>query len=627
MSIARSLHARSRRPLRLWPGVVLVVVQFVLVFGLPLVRPDASGAAMLAGAAGGVAVLLWWLLFSRAGWVARLGAPAVAAGALLLVRPLLHESITGGAMGMLPYLLPIPTLSLALVAWAAATPGLRPARRAGALVLSMLVGAGVWTAVRTGGIRGGGFELSWRWTPTAEERLLARESLAPALAPSAPDPTPVAPPTATSAEPAATGDLSDGEAAPAPPAPPSPGRPTPVAPPASVALSSPASAAAWPGFRGARRDGVVAGTRIATEWGSAPPAMLWKRAVGPGWSSFAVDGDVFYTQEQRGDHEIVACYRVRTGEPVWVHRDAERFWESNGGAGPRATPTIADGVVYSVGATGILNALDARDGSTRWSRNVATDAEKTVPYWGIAASPVVVDDVVIVAASGRLVGYDRATASPRWLGPDGGTSYSSPHVVTIGGVRQVVLLHSNGATALAPADGTLLWQHTWEGGAIVQPAITAAGDILISTNSMTGGNGLRRLALDRGPQGWAVEERWTSSGLKPYFNDFVVHDGHAYGFDGRILSCIDLVDGTRRWKGGRYGNGQLVLLGDQSLLLVLSEDGELALVRAAPDRFTEVARVPALEGKTWNHPAVVEDVLLVRNGEEMAAFRLAPARR
>jgi len=137
-----------------------------------------------------------------------------------------------------------------------------------------------------------------------------------------------------------------------------------------------------------------------------------------------------------------------------------------------------------------------------------------------------------------------------------------------------------------------------------------------------GGLGIRRVAVAHGPAGWTLKERWNSRGLKPYFNDFVVHKGHAYGFDGSILSCIDLSDGARKWKGGRYGNGQLVLLADEDLLLVLSEEGELALVKATPDQFTEVARFKAIEGKTWNHPVLVHDVLLVRNGEEMAAFRL-----
>jgi outer membrane protein assembly factor BamB len=172
----------------------------------------------------------------------------------------------------------------------------------------------------------------------------------------------------------------------------------------------------------------------------------------------------------------------------------------------------------------------------------------------------------------------------------------------------------------------VLWQHDWEGAAILQPVQTPDGDLLVTLGDMMGGIGTRRLAVTRGPNGWTAEERWTSRGLKPYFNDIVVHDGHAYGFDGNILSCIDLKDGARKWKGGRYGNGQLVLLADQNLLLVLSEEGDLALVKAQPDGFTELAKTPAIEGKTWNHFTVVGDVVLVRNGEEMVAFRLPVAK-
>jgi outer membrane protein assembly factor BamB len=312
---------------------------------------------------------------------------------------------------------------------------------------------------------------------------------------------------------------------------------------------------------------------------------------------------------------------------VWRHRDSVRFYESNGGPGPRGTPTLHDGRVYSLGATGIVNALDAASGAVVWSRNAKTDTGAPLPGWGFAASPLVVNDAVIVAASGRLAAYDIATGKPRWTRTTGGGGYSSPHLATIDGVTQVLLLSGGGATSVAPTDGAVLWQHSFQPGtSIVQPALTADG-VLINTADAMGGQGMRRLAVANGPGGWTVEERWTTRGLKPYYNDFVVHNGHAYGFDGTILSCINLEDGERKWKGGRYGAGQMVLLPDQDLLLVLSEEGELALVSATPDKHTEVARFKAIEGKTWNHPVVVGDVLLVRNGEEMAAFRLPLAGR
>jgi hypothetical protein len=244
------------------------------------------------------------------------------------------------------------------------------------------------------------------------------------------------------------------------------------------------------------------------------------------------------------------------------------------------------------------------------------------PQWGFASSPLVAGNVVVVATAGQLIAYDVATGARRWVGPAHGASYSSPQLATIGGVPQVLLLSEAGATSVALADGALLWEHPWPGYPIVQPALTADGDVLISVSDSSG---TRRLGLTRGPAGWTVAERWTSIGLKPYFNDFVVHNGYAFGFDGSILACIDLTDGKRKWKGGRYGNGQLLLLADQDLLLVMSEEGELALVQATPDRFTELAHFPALDGKTWNHPVLAGDVLLVRNGQEMAAFRLSLA--
>ncbi len=606
---------KTQKPLRLWPGVAAAVLIVLGRLVVPALLPDADLYGLLASVIASVVIIVWWLFFSRAAWVERLGGIALIIVGVFAIHPFLDESIAGAGMGNMYYLYSIQLATLVLPIWALATRHRSDGTRRATMVATIAVACVFWTLVRTDGVSSSllGGDFAWRWTPTAEQKLLAQ-------APN--EPLTVAPPTVAApdapAAPAAevTAD-TDAAAAPV----------TAEATEARAPAAAPARAE-WPGFRGASRDGVVRGVRIATDWAATPPTLLWKRPVGPGWSSFSVQGDLFYTQEQRGDDEIVACYRVSTGEPVWMHRDAARFYESNGGAGPRATPTLSGGRVYSFGPTGILNALDAATGAREWSRNVATDLERTIPIWGFTSSPIVVDGRVIVAASGTLAAYDAATGTPQWVGPRQLGSYSSPHLATIGGVRQVLLLTGSGAAGISPPDGTLLWESKYDGGTpIVQPAVMADGDVLTNSISMTGGNGLKRLSLTKRDGGWGVEERWASNGLKPYFNDFVVHDGHAYGFDGNILSSINLQDGTRNWKGGRYGNGQMVLLADQNLLLVISEDGELVLVSATPDKFTELARVEALEGKTWNHPVLIGDLLLVRNGEQMAAFRLPMAGR
>jgi outer membrane protein assembly factor BamB len=624
MTIVQADTPTPRKPLRLWPGVLAVVLLGLSMFGAPLVFPDAGMVGLLGMLAGVLAVIVWWVFFSRAPWSERLGAVALAIVAMAATRPILHESVARGNMGFQYFIYAIPALSLALVVWAVASRRLSDRPRRVWMVATILLACGVWTLVRSKGVTSGGAaELAWRWAETAEERLLAQAGDAPAALPpvpaaaETPEKRPVAQAGDAPAAPAATKTPEERPVAQAGDAP--PGLP-----------STPAAAqqrADWPGFRGPGRDGVVRGVRIETDWSASPPVELWRRPIGPGVSSFAVHGDLLYTQEQRGDDEIVACHKVITGEPVWTHRDPARFWDPHVDAGPRATPALGHGRVYTLGATGILNALDARDGSVVWSRNAASDTGKKVPLWGFVSSPLVVDDVVIVQA-GALVAYDAATGEPRWSSPASGGSYSSPHLLTIDGIAQILLLRQDGATSVAPADGTLLWEHPWPGVGIVQPALTTEGDLLISMiDNGAAPIGTRRIAVAHEPGGWTVEERWTSIGLKPSFSSFVVHEGHAFGFDGRLLASIDLKDGKRKWKGGRYGQGQLVLLPDQDLLLVLSEQGELALVRATPDQFTELARFPAIKGKTWNHPVLAGDVLLVRNGEEMAAFRLALAGR
>jgi outer membrane protein assembly factor BamB len=602
----------------------VVAVLLVVVRLMPIVVDEVMPVAMMGAVVGALLILLWWLFFSRAPWSERLGVIVLMIVTLFATSRVVHASIAGGAMGFLLYVWAIPALGVALVASLVASRRLSSRSRRAAIGAAILLACGVWTLIRTEGVTSDlvGSDFRWRWTPTPEQRLLTQ---------AADNPPATAPAAETPKEPVAT-KATDNPAAPAAAIPAKAPATTPE--PAATAAKAPAVSEPgfrrpeWPGFRGSDRDSIVRGVRIDTDWSKSPPVELWRRPIGPGWSSFAVDGDVLYTQEQRGEREVVAAYKVSTGEPVWQHRDAVRFWESNGGAGPRATPTLSHGRVYTFGATGIVNALNAGNGALIWSRNAATDTGVEIPVWGFASSPLVVDDLVVVAAAGRLVAYAATTGERRWLGPTGGAGYSSPHLATLDGIPQILLLRGSRTISVAPADGRLLWEHTWEPGVgIVQPALVDKDGVLLSTGDAMGGVGMRRIAVSRGPDGWTVEERWTSRGLKPYYNDFVVHKGHAFGFDGSILACIDLADGNRKWKGGRYGSGQLVLLPDQDLLLVLSEEGQLALVSATPDKFTEVARFKAIEGKTWNHPVLVGDVLLVRNGEEMAAFRLSVARR
>jgi outer membrane protein assembly factor BamB len=603
MSIELSEAPAPRKPLRVWPGVAAVVLLWLVRYGLPIVAPGSLLVAVLGEPVGAFLILVWWLFFSRAPWADRLGALVVMAAAVFAASRFIDVSIATGAQGMLYIFLVIPVLCLAFVASVAASSRLSDGPRRAAIAAGILLGCGSLTLLRTGGFTANfKQDLHWRWTKTPEQRLLALQANEPAALPPMPaaaSPEKPAPPEKPVVAPAA--------------------KTPPVLPPASAGAETGAD---WPGFRGPHRDDVVSGVRIKTDWTASPPVAMWRRPIGPGWSSFAVRGGLIYTEEQRGPAEVVACYRLDTGQPVWAHRDTARFWESNGGAGPRSTPTLSEGRVYTFGATGILNALNAADGGVVWSRNAASDTGTKTPQWGFASSPLVVDGMVVVGVAGQLVAYDCGTGARRWAGPAHGVSYSSPQLFTAGGVAQVLLLSEAGATSVALADGKLLWEHPWPGYPIVQPALTGDGDVLMS---VTDSSGTRRIGVSQGPSGWTVAERWTSKGLKPYFNDFVVHNGYAFGFDGSILSCIDLKDGKRVWKGGRYGNGQLVLLADQDLLLVLSEEGELALVGATPDQFRELARFPAIEGKTWNHPVLAGDVLLVRNGQEMAAFRLSLA--
>jgi len=556
---------------RVIPAIIIVVVQWIFWLIIPLLFHGNSitVVSIFGGMLGGLAVLVWWLFFSRLPLAFRWTGFLIMVLSVFGLTRLSDPSIATAYQGMMIYAYVIPTLSLGVVAWATFARKLPVVTRWLTLIAAIVVTSGFWALFRSEGITGSGDALlAWRWSQSIEERYIAGEA----------------------------------------------DRRTFVAPEAMGT----GNGLIWPGFRGPDRNAVVHGLVIETDWDNNPPVELWRSPVGPGCSSFAVVDDLIFTQEQRETDEAVTCYELSTGRPVWAYTYEARFWDSHAGVGPRSTPTLDTGRVFTLGATGILNALELSDGHLIWSRDAAADAKAELPGWGFAGSPLIIDDMVLVAVGGTLVAYDKQNGTVRWTGPDGGPGYSSPQLLTIDRITQVVLPGGNGVSGFEPSTGKVLWEYENPEERIVQPGLTGNGHILLSTRN---GTALRCLAVQQQQDEWSVTEEWVSNRLKPNFNDYVIHKGFAYGFDGMSLSCMDLQDGSRMWKSGNYG-GQILLLADQDLLLVLSEKGELSLVRAQPEHFTELARTPVIEGKTWNHPAMAGKILLVRNSREMAAFML-----
>lgn len=573
--------AAPAAPPRLWPPVAFVAVYWAASFVVGrLDKPYFYGFVY------GMASVALLALFYFGWWWTRRGVPLGSRllGFLLVVGgggvayPLVHPSV--GGFGLL-----FTGLPFALTAW---TVWMLLARRhslplvgSGALALVWLS----WLALALLRIDGVTADLRpdlrWRWSLSAED--LAR------------------------AERAARAEEQTRAAAPSQ---------EPLA----------AGPGDWVAFRGAEREGVLRGVTINADWNSNPPRQLWKRRVGPAWSSLIVVGERLFTQEQRDDKEAVVCYDAATGKQLWLHEDTARFWESVSGAGPRATPTFADGRLFTLGATGILNCLDAATGRRHWSRDITKDASAKQPQWGFSGSPLVVEGEVMVAAGGEggkgLLAYRARDGEPARGAAVGPCSYSSPQLVTLAGKPQVLLLGERGLSSVDPATGEVLWAY----GQAIPGAPRAVQAHVLGEGQLVCGNltafTVSRIDVTRDGSGWKATERWTTSDMKPEFPDFVVHGGHAYGFDAGIFCCIELDTGTRKWKGGRYGRGQVLLLADQPALLVLTEKGQAVLLAVNPERREELGRFQALEGKTWNHPVVAHGRLYARNAEEMACYDL-----
>ncbi|MEZ5316801.1 MAG: PQQ-binding-like beta-propeller repeat protein [Vicinamibacterales bacterium] len=436
------------------------------------------------------------------------------------------------------------------------------------------------------------------------------------------------------------GSATAGSRASAPAGPPAS---TPAGSPASAAAGSPAAAGAappprsapaiiappvpggpWTDFRGPDRSGRYAARPVRVDWPSNGLTPLWKVPVGEGYASLVTGDGRVYTIEQRGREEVVAAYDPATGRELWTNRWATRFSEQLGGDGPRATPTWADGRVYALGATGEFRVLDDATGTVVWRTNILEDAGAANLPWGMAASPLIVGDAVVVVPGGTdgmgVVAYDRRTGERRWSSLDDRAAYASPMLVSIAGRVQILAVMATRLVGLDPAGGAVLWSFPWRTEFDVnaaQPIVVGANRVFYSSGY---GSGAVLVEIAASAGGLEAREVWRSIRMKNQFSSSVLHEGHIYGLDESILACIDAATGELRWKGGRYGYGQVVYASGH--LIVATEDGDVALVRATPERHDEVVRFGALSGKTWNVPSFADGILLVRNLREMVAFDL-----
>jgi len=400
-----------------------------------------------------------------------------------------------------------------------------------------------------------------------------------------------------------------------------------VAPPTTNALPATQARSAannFPQFLGPNRLGVVTGVQLARDWSSRPPRQVWRQPIGLGWSAFAVSGPRAITQEQRGEKELIVCYELATGHALWSYTNQARFSETLGGDGPRATPTLEEGRVYAIGATGVLDCLDLETGKLIWSRDTLRENGLPNITWGKSCSPLLLDDMVVITGgaeeSKSLLAYHRDTGQPLWQSGRDQACYCSPSIATIAGQRQILILNAQSVSGHDPRDGKVLWDYSWRGNwpKVAQPLALEKDRVFIGAGY---GLGCVMLQLKRSDGGdWSVIELWKSRNLKPKFTNVVRREGCVYGLDDGTLVCLDLATGERKWKDGRYGHGQVLLVDD--VLLIQAESGDVVLVEANPNEHRELGRFSAIEGKTWNNPVLAGNYLLVRNDREAACYEL-----
>ena len=399
----------------------------------------------------------------------------------------------------------------------------------------------------------------------------------------------------------------------------------------------------FPELLGMNRTGIVTGVDLVANWSEQPPKLLWRHPVGLGWSGFAIVGNAAVNLEQREEYECVVCYDVRTGIELWCHREETRF-NHEYGDGPRSTPTIRQGRVFSIGATGVLTCVDLNTGNLVWKQSVFEDPAQNLVF-GMTGSPLVLHDKVVVTPGAGVgasaIAYFLETGTEAWRCGDDQASYASPVAATLCGQPQILSFNGAGLRSYG-LDGQLQWLQPWvtQGDSrvnVAQPIVLEHSELGTPGGREKGENAWAKILISSGYDkgtalvkvtrtdgGWNPEILWESKLLKSKLSNFVVHQNYAYGLDNGILVCIDLANGERLWKSGRYGHGKILLVNNE--LLIQAESGEIVLVAANPQTHHELAKFEALTSKTWNNLALAGNLLVVRNDREAAAFRLPMAK-
>ena len=382
----------------------------------------------------------------------------------------------------------------------------------------------------------------------------------------------------------------------------------------------------WRGFRGPQRDGHYDEMPVLTNWPTTGLRLLWRQPIGGGYASFAIARKMAFTIEQRREEEVATAYDIQTGREIWTHGWKGKFSDAYSEDGPRATPAYSEGRVYALGAFGDLRCLAAATGKLIWSRNLLAENGAPMPTYGVAASPLIAGEkLIVLTGAGRghsVICYDKQDGRPIWSALDDVMGYASPMLVTLAGERQLLICAETRTLGLRLEDGKVLWEFPWrvlhDQLPIAQPVLLASNRFLLSAGYFTG---CAALEIARTETGLVARKLWQNKNLKNKFTSSVLWQGNIYGLDEDILTCLDAETGERKWKDGHYGYGQLLLASGH--LVILSGDGQLVLVKATPRRLEELARFPAIHGKTWNHPAVGNGKLLVRNAAEMACFEIS----